>query len=320
MSGALIASDAVHWFSILPDHWNPESTDADGCATLTLRSERTQVAVLREGYEPRTFVVVPGGAKPLALEPIPQVDAPPIERAEVDSSVVDFESLDSKHQLLIPLTRCRREPVTIQVMSPSGHPLEAVEILASSFLYLPMIGIEPKWGRLPLEVCRTDSAGRAEIHWTSGFENRACIRAKGMQEIRIALRDPATSSAQEGVDTVRVQLAPLESRRIRFRVLDAKSRKPVGGAVVTADEARDGLPPSEDCFKVESQSDGITPEVLLQGPNPVRLSVHALGYRVGLLSPSTSLYEDGETITIWLSKGKDAWGFVKVGRKAAGRN
>ncbi len=277
------------------------------------------MAILRNGYEPMTFAVVPGGSKPHDLPALEVEGGAPIPRAEVNSEVIDFDALSEKAQLLIPLTLCRREAIAIQVVDSHGDPVFDAEVLASSFLYLPALGLEPEWGRLPLEVCRTDESGRATIHWTSGFENRACVRAPGRQSLSLRLDDPTLEGA---CATERLTLDPLVTRRVRFRVVEPPLTKgtagtAISGAVLSAGEARDGLPPDPNAFIVTTDSEGVTPEVLLPGPSPLTIHVSKEGYGAAQLSPTVLTYTDGDTIEVWLPKGKTGIGGMIRGVRRA---
>ncbi len=316
---ARVGSDAVHLFSILPDAWNPALTDVDGHTLLELRSKRSLVAILRDGYEPMTFVVVPGGTAPRERPPLALEGSKPIERSEVAGAVVDFDALSERAQLLIPLTLCRREAISMQVVDAHGDPVPGAEVLASSFLYLPAFGLEPEWGRLPLEVCHTDESGHATIHWTSGFENRACVRAPGRQSLCLRVDDPRREGATAAE---RVTLDQLVSRRVRFRVVEPPKAKgtpgtPISGAVLAAGEARDGLPPDPNAFSITTDAQGLTPEVLLPGPAPLMIRVSKEGYGVAQLSPTVLTYTDGDTIDVWLPKGKAGLGGMVRGVRRA---
>ncbi|MDA1106665.1 MAG: hypothetical protein O2855_08785 [Planctomycetota bacterium] len=313
IADARIGSDAVHWFSLLPDPWEPELTDAAGSAQLALTSKRTLVAVIRNGYEPMTFAVVPGGSLPRELPALEVEGGTPVSRAEVNSEVIDFDALSTKAQLLIPMTLCRREPIDVLVVNESGAPITGAEVLGSSFLYLPALGLEPEFGRLPLEVTTTDASGHAQVHWTSGFENRVCVRVPGKQGRRLRVGDPT----REGAPTVtEVHLDPLVTRRVRFRVVElfpkgTRSRadaKPVEGATLKAGESRDGLPADPNGFELTTDAQGYTQEVLLPGPAPLSITVECKGFGGARLSPTASTYDDGDTIEVWLPRGKAGLG------------
>jgi hypothetical protein len=157
------------------------------------------------------------------------------------------------------------------VRDEDGRPVEGATVYLSTFIYLKEQGAEQSRGRLPVQQALTAADGLAQVEFISGFMNRVVVRAPGRVGTSVELRTPRSLD---------VLARSRETREVSFRVIDRRSKLPLSGAVVSAGQSSDGLPPDPDAFSVTTPTGGVTPPITLARRVPLYVHVKApAGYK-----------------------------------------
>jgi hypothetical protein len=246
VEGVDVYRNTLGWFKIFASDDEPFVSDGDGVAGFTLFSRRTSLTVFKPGYEPRQVIVMP-------------YDGVRTDIRGEGETTIDFDRVKGKEPIDFPLV-----PVT-------RTPIEGATVYLSTFIYLKEQGAEQSRGRLPVQQALTAADGLAQVEFISGFMNRVVVRAPGRVGTSVELRTPRSLD---------VLARSRETREVSFRVIDRRSKLPLSGAVVSAGQSSDGLPPDPDAFSVTTPTGGVTPPITLARRVPLYVHVKApAGYK-----------------------------------------
>ena len=253
VEGVDVYRNTLGWFKIFASDDEPFVSDADGVAGFTLFSRRTSLTVFKPGYEPRQVIVMP-------------YDGVRQEIRGEGETTIDFDLVKGKEPIDFPLVPVTRTPIEVRVRDEDGRPVEGATVYLSTFIYLKEQGAEESRGRLPVQQASTAADGLAQVEFISGFMNRVVVRAPGRVGAAVELRAPRSLD---------VTARSRETRQVSFRVIDRRSKLPLTGAVVSAGQSSDGLPPDPDAFSVTTPSGGVTEPITLARRVPLYVHVKA---------------------------------------------
>ncbi len=286
VAGMTIHRHSVTLLSLLATDSNAVKSDPSGDARIWIPPFNTKLTFLEPGFEPASIGIFSSKTTTGML-------------AEESSShmVWRFEDLDGKTRRTVPVVPVKYVPITVKVVDQStGLPIDNAEVLATTFLYLPLPGVEDRWGFPDLQNIRSDTAGRLSVNHASGFRNVITARKPGYQEARQDF--VAGNSGSELV----LKLRRLETKLILFKAFNAESKQNLEGVVVRLDEQRNGLPPDPNAFAVVSDVAGLTPPVSMPNLMPLVIETYYVGYRRFSMGLDWRSLKDGEVLKIPLQK------------------
>ena len=258
VEGVDVYRNTLGWFKIFASDDEPFVSGTDGVAGFTLYSRRTSLTVFKPGYEPRQVIVMPYDGVRQDI------------RGEGETTI-DFDRVKGKEPIDFRLVPVTRTPIEVRVRDEDGRAVEGATVYLSTFIYLKEQGAEQSRGRLPVQQSATADDGIARVEFISGFMNRVVVRAPGRVGSSVELRSPRS---------VELVAAERETRPVAFRVIDRRSKLPLAGAVVSAGQASDGLPPDPDAFSVTTPTGGLTDSIVLARRVPLYVHVKApSGYK-----------------------------------------
>ncbi|MBM4111555.1 MAG: hypothetical protein FJ254_09415 [Phycisphaerae bacterium] len=258
VEGVDVYRNTLGWFKIFASDDKPFVSDAEGLTDFTLFSRRTSLTVFKPGFEPRQVIVMPYSGVRHEI------------RGEGETTL-DFDQVRGDVPIDFPLVPVTHTPIQVRVLTEGGEPVEGASVYLSTFIYLKEQGAEQSRGRLPVQVATTGADGAAEVEFISGFMNRVVVRAPDRVGASIELR---------AAKDLEVVVHTRESRQVRFRVVDRRTNLPLCGAVVSAGQSSDGLPPDADAFSVTTPSSGVTDPITLARRVPLYVRVKApSGYK-----------------------------------------
>jgi hypothetical protein len=253
VEGVDVYRNTLGWFKIFASDDEPFVSDADGVVGFTLFSRRTSLTVFRPGFEPRQVIVMP-------------YDGVRQEIRGEGETTIDFDRVRGEVPIDFPLVPVTRTPIEVRVRDEDGLPIEGATVYLSTFIYLKEQGAEQSRGRLPVQRASTNADGLAQVEFISGFMNRVVVRAPDRVGATVELRAPRS---------LEVTARSRETRQVRFRVIDRRSKLPLTGAVVSAGQASDGLPPDPDAFSLTTPTGGVTEPITLVRRVPLYVHVKA---------------------------------------------
>ncbi len=287
-----IRQHSVRFFSFFPKKGKAPKTDADGKLDLVLKSRSTCLAVLRPGYVPTQVSIIPEPKGRLPkLEPTTlEIDISPLNS-------VEFESLADRAVVKVQLIPIVQEMVRVTVRDEQGAPLEHVEVILETSLFLPKDGVEAEWGLPPIERIATDASGNANVTAHRGLKNYIYVRMLGRESQRVALDRLAD---RKNVD---ITLRSISSKLAVIRVIDSESGSPIAGADVELGKQFDGIGRDPNGWSVKTDANGCTPQVLM--PNFSDLIVTA----------SAEKYQARRSSLLWTSLSTEKPFEIKLDRK-----
>ena len=286
VEGVTIHRHSVTLLSLLPTNSNAVKSDSSGDARIWIPPFNTKLTFLEPGFEPASIGIFSSKTTTSMLA--------------ADSSshmVLRFDDLDGKTKQTVAIAPVKYVQISVGVVDETtGAPIDGAEVLATTFLYLPLPGLEDRWGFPDLQNKRSDSSGRSTIQHASGFRNVITVRKPGYQEVR---QDFLASNSES---EFRVKLRRLETKTILFKIFDSESKKNIENVVVRLDEQRNGLPPDPNAFAVVSDAAGVTPPVPIPNLMPLGVEAACVGYRRFSLGLDWRSMKEGEVIKIALQK------------------
>ena len=283
IEGVAMHKHAISLLTLLPSKQEPVRSQPDGSARVWVPPLNTNITMLRPGYEPASVAVF-------------KKEVPASMRGDADRPRLVFEELKDGSVVEMRMKPCSRTPVEVTVVdAESGRPLEGVQVLARTFLYLPAPGLEQGWGFPDLQDAATDASGHASIDRISGFRNRITARMAGRADAHADLRGDATGP-------VTLRSRELRWKTVRFEVLDEKRGTPVPGAWIALEEPRTGLPPDPNAFAACTGMDGLTPPVRVPDEVPLVVQVSAPGHHDRREALDWIGLGDGDVRTTWVKR------------------
>ncbi|MCE9619758.1 MAG: hypothetical protein K8R92_07590 [Planctomycetes bacterium] len=286
VEGVTIHRHSVTLLSLLATDSNAVKSGPAGEARVWVPPFNTKLTLLQPGFEPSSIEVFSSKTTPSMLT------------AE-DSSrmVLRFDDLDGKAKRSMSLTPVTYLPMTIRVVDSSDKaPIVDADVLATTFLYLPMPGLEDRWGFPDLQNLRTDDQGHSSVNHASGFRNVITVRKPGYQEARQDFE--ANGSKNELI----VSLRRLQYKTLRFKAVDAESEKQVPGVVIRLDEQRNGLPPDPNGFAAVSDASGLSPAIPVPNLMPLVIETECPGYRRYSAGLDWRSLKEGEVVKVQVRK------------------
>jgi hypothetical protein len=286
VEGVTIHRHSVTLLSLLPTDSNAVRSDGAGEARIWVPPFNTKLTLLRPGYEPATIGIYSSKTTPGMLAP-----------DGASRMALRFDDLDGKSRRTMRMTPVVFQPVAVRVVDQAdGAPIADAEVMATTFLYLPMPGLEDRWGFPDLQSQRTEAGGHASVRHASGFRNVITARKPGYQEAR---QDFDTAAAG-GELTLR--LRRLQYKPVVFKAVDDEDERPLPGVVIRLDEQRNGLPPDPNGFVVVTDASGVAPPVPLPNLMPLTIEAECRGYRRHAEGMDWRSLREGEVIKVPLHK------------------
>lgn len=286
VEGVTIHRHSVTLLSLLATNSNAVKSGSSGDARIWVPPFNTKLTILQPGFEPASIGIFTSQTTPSMLA-----------SDNSSSLMLRFDDLDGKSIRTMDITPVQYVPITIKVVDLStGAPIEDAEVLATTFLYLPVPGIEDRWGFPDLQNFRSDAAGRTLVKHVSGFRNVITVRKPGYQEARQDFL--ASNSESELV----LQLRRLQTKTVQFKTMNSESMEVIGNVVVRLCEQRNGLPPDPNVFAVVSNSSGFTPPAPIQNLMPLGVETECAGYHRFTLGLDWRTLKDGQIIKIYVVK------------------
>lgn len=283
IEGVAMHKHAISLLTLLPSKQDPVLTDAQGDARIWVPPFNTNVTLLRPGYEPASIAVY-------------KSDVSTKLEGATSRPNLRFDALKEGDVVPMKLKPVTRTPTTVQVVDTStGTPVADVELLSTTFLYLPAPGLEDGWGFPDMQDLRTGADGGATIDCISGFRNRVTARAAGRADAQADIR-------ADGPSSITMKSRALRWKPIRFEVLDEKRGTPVEGAWVTTEEPRRGLPPDPNAFAAVTGADGLTPPVVIPDSVPLVIQIEAPGHRKRREALDWNAIGEGDIRTLWIRR------------------
>lgn len=284
VAGVTIHRHSVTLLSLLATDSNAVKSDALGDARIWVPPFNTKLTLLQPGFEPSTVDVFTSKTTTSML-------------ASDNSSIMmlRFDDLDGKAKRTMEMAQVKYVPISVKVVDQStGSPIEDADVLATTFLYLPMPGLEDRWGFPDLQNFRSDTDGSTGVKHVSGFRNVITVRKPGYQEAR---QDFFASQSE-----LVLQLRRLQAKSIQFKTMNSESKEVVGNVVVRLCEQRNGLPPDPNGFAVVSDASGFTPPIPIQNLMPLSVETERAGYHRFTLGLDWRTLKDGEIIKVYVRK------------------
>ena len=283
VEGVAMHRHAISLLTLLPSKQDPVITDANGDARVWVPPFNTNVTLLRPGYEPASIAVY-------------KSDVSSKLEGAASRPNLRFDALKEGDVVSMKLKPVTRTPTTVQVVdAATGKPVGDVEVLSTTFLYLPAPGLEDGWGFPDLQDLRTSTDGGATIDCISGFRNRVTARAAGRADAQTDIR-------AGGPSAITMKSRELRWKPVRFEVLDEKRGTPVEGAWVTTEEPRRGLPPDPNAFAAVTGPDGLTPPVVIPDAVPLVIQIEAPGHRKRREALDWNAIGEGDIRTLWIRR------------------
>lgn len=284
LEGVRIYRHSVSIFSLLPSKRAPIESDFLGVATVPVPPNPTNLTFLRQGYEPTAIGIFREMPQSMALRASASSEPDPDAAWQ---RILLWDDLLPRVDVSVRMRPLTRGRVEVFVVDEHGGPVAGCEVLAVTFLYLPLPGDEPEWGFPPLQRAVTDLQGRAELDAWSGFRNRYTARMQGL--------DSAFADIDGAQDlSIELRVRSLAWKVHRLRVVDQKG-KPVAGATLSMGEIRNGVPAGPHAFLVTTDEDGLTPELRLPNTETLLIKVKAKGYQERMTAPLWRAIDDGGT-------------------------
>jgi hypothetical protein len=286
VEGVTIHRHSVTLLSLLATDSNAVQSGPGGEARIWVPPFNTKLTLLQSGFEPATIDVFNSKTTDNMLV-----------SSNSAHQTFRFQDLDEKTTHNMKLAPVKFVPIQVRVVEKSnGDPIDDAEISATTFLYLPMPGIENRWGFPDLQTMRSDSDGHTQVSHASGFRNVLTVRKPGYQEVRQDL--DASNSESE----LLIQLRQLQKKTVQFKVLNSESNQPIPNVVVRLNEQRNGLASGPNEFAVVSNEDGFTPLVPIQNMMPLVIETECAGYHRFSLGLDWRALKDGEVIKVNVRK------------------
>ena len=283
IEGVALHRHAISLLSLLPSKQQPVRSEPDGSARVWVPPLNTNITLLRPGYEPASLAVY-------------RRTPPASMRAEDERVRLGFDELEDGLVVPMRLKPVTLTPIDVRVVDQrSGEPVPEAEVLAGTFLFLPAPGLEEGWGFPDLQRATPDKRGATRLNLVSGFRNRITARSPGWTEAHADLRDAPG-------EPVTLRLRPLQWKPIQFEVLDEKRGTPVPGAWVSLEEPRRGLPPDPNTFAGLTDSNGLTPMLLLPDRVPLVIHIEAPGHRERREALDWSALGERDIRTVWIRR------------------
>ena len=269
IADAVVYQHGVGLFSPVPlRRKTPHVTKEDGTLPIVLDSRTSSLTILKPYFEPVQLVVAMTGQVVPEQAPMPATPEAPVVIDARDGEVTDFAALPDHATMRVGMSACVRRDMTIAVSDERGMPVADAEVHRVCTLFLLNRGSEETLGLPPIESERTDASGRASVEVLGGLANHVYVRAPG----RVAQRVPVNASAT-GRSVVPVTLAEAPSRALRIRVLQGPKKPAVAGASVSLGLQLDGMPPDPNGWTVQTDVEGLTPEVTVSQQHPIIFTV-----------------------------------------------
>ena len=286
VEGVIIHRHSVTLLSLLASDSNAVKSDKLGDARIWVPPFNTKLTMLQPGFEPATIDVFAS-----------KTTANMLVSESSSYQTLRFQDLDEKIKHDMRLTPVQLVPIKVRVVEQSdGAPIDDAELVATTFLYLPMPGLEDRWGFPDLQDFRSDKGGYSQVNHSSGFRNVITARKPGYQEVRQDFT--ASNSESELV----LQLRRLQNKTIQFKSVNAQSKEPIPNVVVRLNEQRNGLATSPNAFAVVSDENGLTAPVPIQNMMPLVIETECPGYHRFSLGLDWRTLKDGEVIKVNVRK------------------
>lgn len=295
VTGAPVADAAVHqhgarWFAFFPETEPAVTTDAQGEAAVVLNARGTNLVLLRPGYVPTQLAIVPQSSAPRGGTPTTDlINVSP-------SNYVEFERLASNALVEIELTPTVARTVRVCVRSESALPLQGVEVIAHTGLFLPKDGTEAQWGLPPIQIVATSADGYAEVTVYGGLRNYLYARSVGRDCERISLDEFAANTQ------VDLTLPNVEFKSAVIRLVDAATGTPIANATVQCGKMFDGVARDPNGWSVRTDASGCTPTVRLPDAHNLSVTASRKGYRSSRKLIAWRLIREGHPIEISIDR------------------
>jgi len=283
VDGVALHKHSISLLTLLPGKQQPVLSQPNGHARVWVPPFNTNITLLRPGYEPTSVAIY-------------KTEMPVTMRSDATRPRLRFEDLKEGEVVSMQLKPVTRTPMTVHVVdATTGVSVPDVEILSSTFLYLPTPGVEDGWGFPDLQMIRTNDDGDATIECISGFRNRVTVRGAGRADAHADVRDQTATS-------LTLKSRELKWKAMRFEVLDEKQGTPVEGAWVALEEPRHGLPPDPNGFAAITGANGLTAMMKIPDFMPLVLQIHAPGHRSRRETLDWSVISDNDIRSVWIHK------------------
>ena len=136
VEGVTIHRHSVTLLSLLPTNSNAVKSDASGDARIWIPPFNTKLTFLEPGFEPASIGIFSSKTTTSML-------------ATESSShmVLRFDDLDGKTKQTVAIAPVKYVEISVRVVDETtGAPIDDAEVLATTFLYLPLPGLEDRWG------------------------------------------------------------------------------------------------------------------------------------------------------------------------------
>lgn len=286
VEGVTIHRHSVTLLSLLATNSNAVKSDKAGDARIWIPPFNTKLTFLEPGFEPASIGIFSS-----------KTTSSMLNTENTSHMVLRFDDLDGKTKRTVSMAPVKYVAIRLKVIDESsGAPINDAEVLASTFLYLPLPGLEDRWGFPDLQDMRSDSSGQSLVKHASGFRNVITVRKPGYQEAR---QDFLASNCDSEFI---LKIRRLETKLIVFKAFDSESKKNIAGVVVRLDEQRNGLPPDPNAFAVVSDTTGFTPPVPVPNLMPLVIETNCAGYRRFSQGLDWRTLKDGEVLKLPLQK------------------